>query len=143
MDPTFRLRTLEEAGLVHPRADDVATPLFTGSLSFFLPDDKVQVKYEMLRAHILDGFTVSEAARVHGYSRAAYYLILHAFEQQGMLGLLDEQRGRRGPLKLTPEIQAYITAADPSRSGAELAREIERCFGVNLHRRTVEKARRG
>ena len=58
MDPAFRRRTLEEAGLVHPRADDVATPLFTGPLSFFLPDDKVQVKYEMLRAHILDGVTV-------------------------------------------------------------------------------------
>ncbi len=143
MDPATRLRTLEEAGLVHSRAEEVAAPLFTGPLSFFLPDDKVQVKYEMLRAHILDGVTASRAARVHCYSRAAFYLIRHAFEQQGMLGLLDERPGRRGPHKLTPEIQAFIATADRSRSGADLAREIARRFGVELHRRTVERARHG
>ena len=141
MDPAARLRTLEENGLVHPQALEVVAPLFTGPLSFFLPDDKIQVKYEMLRAHLLDGMTASEAARVHGYSRAAFYLVMRAFEQQGMLGLLDQRRGRRGPLKLTSEIQGFIAAADPSRSGAELAREIAGCFGVDLHRRTVERAR--
>ena len=141
MDPTARLRTLEEAGLVHPRAGDVGAPLFTGPLSFFLPDDKVQVKYEMLRAHFLDGITVSEAARVHGYSRGAFYLVLRAFKQRGMLGLLDERRGRRGPHKITPEIQAFIEGADLSQSGATLSREIALRFGVDLHRRTIERAR--
>jgi len=143
MDPVARLRTLEDAGLVHPRADEVTAPLFTGATSFFLPDDKVQVKYEMLRSHLLDGISASESARVHSYSRAAFYLILRAFDERGMLGLLDEKRGRRGPVKITPEIRSFLDAADPSRSGAVLAREIERRFGVELHRRTVERARRG
>ncbi len=143
MDPVARLRTLEETGLVHPRADQVSATLFTGDHSFFLPDDKVQVKYEMLRAHLLEGITAGESARIHGYSRAAFYLVLRAFDQRGMLGLLDEKRGRRGPLKITPDIRSFLDAADPSRSGAELAREIERRFGVGLHRRTVERARRG
>ena len=35
-----------------------------------------------------------------------------------------------------------LTAADPTASGAVLAAEVERRFGVRLHRRTVERARR-
>lgn len=143
MDPATRLRMLEESGLVHSRAEEVTAPLFTGPLSFFLPGDKVQVKYEMLRAHLLDGITASESARIHGYSRAAFYLVLRAFDERGMLGLLDGKRGRRGPVKVTPQILSFLEAADPGRSGADLAREIERHFGVALHRRTVERARRG
>ena len=77
----------------------------------------------------------------HGYSRAAFYLISAAFGEAGMRGLLDERRGRRGPLKLTPGVVAFLAAADRTVSGAELAAEIERRFGVSLHRRTIERAR--
>jgi hypothetical protein len=56
-----------------------------------------------------------------------------------MLGLLDERRGRRGPLKLTPEILAYLEEAEGS--GAAVALDVEKRFGVRLHRRTVERAR--
>ena len=59
-----------------------------------------------------------------------------------MGGLVDERRGRRGPLKLTPEISAFITAADPDLSGADVAAAVTAQFGVLLHRRTVERARR-
>src|SRR6516164_11549555 len=45
-----RLAALEQAGLVHLRAGAVTAPLFAGG-GFFLAADKVQVKYEMLRAH--------------------------------------------------------------------------------------------
>ena len=50
------------------------------------------------------------AAAAHGYSRAAFYLVAAAFEQAGMAGLLDERRGRRGPVKLRPEIAEFIRA---------------------------------
>jgi transposase len=102
----------------------------------------VQVKYEMLRAHVVEGQRVRVVAADHGYSRAAFYLIAAAFGERGMAGLLDEQRGRRGPTKLTPELVAFIAAADPSLSGAELAEAIGARFGVSLHRRTIERARR-
>ena len=46
-----RMASLEQAGLVHPRADAVTAALFSSG-GFFLPADKVQVKYEMLRAHL-------------------------------------------------------------------------------------------
>ena len=48
-----RLAALERAGLVHPRAEAVTAPLFSSG-GFFLAADKVQVKYEMLRAHLAE-----------------------------------------------------------------------------------------
>ncbi len=60
-----------------------------------------------------------------------------------MVGLLDERPGRRGPLKLSPEVLAFLEARRverPEASAVELASELERAMGVALHRRTVEKA---
>ena len=142
MSKATRRRALEQAGLVHPNPEAVTAPLFESRKPFFLALDKVQVKYEMLRAHFVDGLRVTAAAEEHGYSRAAFYLVASAFRDAGMRGLLDERRGRRGPLKLTPEILAFLAAADRSLSGAELARAVKERFGVSLHRRTIERARR-
>ena len=142
MNTSRRLRTLAAAGLLHPCHDAVTAALFDGRESFFLPQDKVQVKYEMLRAHIVDGHSATQAAERHGYSRAAFYLIVAAFEAQGMQGLVDARRGRRGPLKLTPEIIEFITGTGSDVSSAHLAEQIERQFAVRVHRRTVERVRR-
>ena len=141
MTEASRVRALTEAGLVHPNAEAVIAPLFAGD-GFFLAVDKVQVKYEMLRAHVVGGIPVAQAAAAHGYSRAAFYLVAAAFAERGMQGLVDQRRGRRGPTKLTPPLVAFLAAVDPAASGAVLAAEVERRFGVRLHRRTVERARR-
>jgi transposase len=130
---------LTEAGLLHPNPDAVLAPLFADGSGFFLAADKVQVKYEMLRARLVDGLPVAEAAAAHGYSRAAFYLVVAAFEQLGMVGLLDERRGRRGPIKLRPEIVDFIRAG--TGSGAQIAEQVADRFGVVLHRRTVERVR--
>ncbi|HYA52960.1 MAG TPA: helix-turn-helix domain-containing protein [Streptosporangiaceae bacterium] len=140
MSETTRLRALAEVGLLHPNPEAVVASLFTGGSGFFLASDKVQVKYEMLRAHLLDGLPVSEAAAAHGYSRAAFYLVAAAFDQSGMAGLIDERRGRRGPVKLRPEIVDFIRA--DTGSGAQIAEQVADRFGVRLHRRTVERVRR-
>jgi transposase len=142
MATSSRGRALQAAGLVHPNLAGVTAVLFDGSRPFFLAEDKVQVKYEMLRAHVVDGTSVRTAADTHGYSRAAFYLVAEAFAEAGMTGLLDERRGRRGPLKLSPEIVAFLAAADPRLSGAALAEAVASQFGVSLHRRTIERARR-
>ena len=139
MTQASRLAALERAGLVHPRAEAVTAPLFSCG-GFFLAADKVQVKYEMLRAHFADGDPVTQAASAHGYSRAAFYLVAAAFAESGMTGLLDERRGRRGPVKLSPEIAEFIRSAPPT-SGAALAEQVAERFGVVLHRRTIERAR--
>jgi transposase len=132
---------LEAAGLLHPNPEAVTASLFAGSPGFFRADDKVQVKYEMLRAHLVDGVSVTDSAATHGYSRASFYLVASAYAEAGMAGLVDERRGRRGPLKLTDEIVQFIAAADPALSGADVAHDIATRFGVVLHRRTVERAR--
>ena len=141
MSSGSRRRALEIAGLVHPHPGSVTAAMFAAGNEFFFADDRVQVKYEMLRAHYVDGVSVTAAADAHGYSRAAFYLISGSFTEIGMTGLLNEHRGRRGPIKLTDEIVAFITAADPNRSGAEIADDVAERFGVALHRRTVERAR--
>ena len=79
MTEASRVRALTEAGLVHPNAEAVIAPLFAGD-GFFLAVDKVQVKYEMLRAHLVDGINVTDAAATHGYSRAGFYLVQAAFD---------------------------------------------------------------
>ena len=134
-----RLAALEQAGLVHPRAEAVTAPLFSSG-GFFLAADKVQVKYEMLRAHLAEHVPATAAAAAHGYSRAAFYLVASSFEQAGMAGLLDDRRGRRGPVKLRGEIAEFIRSAPPT-SGAALAGQVADRFGVVLHRRTIERAR--
>ena len=45
----------------------VATPLFDGKRSFFVSADKTQVKYEMLRAHVVDRLSATETARYYWY----------------------------------------------------------------------------
>jgi len=134
-----RLAALSEAGLLHPHPDAVRAALFTGGGGFFLPADKVQVKYEMLRAHLVDGLPVTDAAAAHGYSRAAFYLVAASFSESGMSGLLDEARGRRGPVKLRPEIVAFIR--DSEAGAGELVEQVADRYGVRLHRRTIERAR--
>ena len=138
MSDASRLRALAESGLLHPSPESVVAPLFTTGAGFFLAEDKVQVKYEMLRAHLVEGLPVTDSAEAHGYSRAAFYLVSASFQELGMAGLLDERRGRRGPVKLTPEIVAFIRAAVPA-SGAQVADQVADRFGVRLHRRTVER----
>ena len=139
MSVASRLAALTDAGLLHAHPDAVRAALFTGGGEFFLPADKVQVKYEMLRANLVDGRPVTEAAAAHGYSRAAFYLVLAAFSESGMTGLLDDARGRRGPVKLRPEIVAFI--AESGAGAGELVDQVADRFGVRLHRRTIERAR--
>lgn len=137
-----RRRALETSGLVHPRPEAVIAAPFAGDNAFFFALDKVQVKYEMLRAHVVDGQTVTAAARAHGYSRAEFYLVAAAFEEAGMGGLVDGRRGRKGPTKLTPEVTAFLDELGEC-SAAAAAAELEATLGVRLHPRSIQRARRG
>lgn len=142
MAESARRGALERAGLLHPHPEAVQAALFVERPEFFAPFERVQVKYEMLRAHVVEGVAVTEAAAAHGYSRASFYLVQEAFEQAAMAGLLGERPGRRGPLRVSPEVVAFLEQrrrARPAASGAELAVELQQALGVRLHRRTVER----
>jgi transposase len=136
-----RRDALEAAGLVHPRPEAVSAALFQAADPFFLAADKVQVKYEMLRAHVVEGVTVTAAAGSHGYSRAEFYLVAAAFQEAGMTGLLDGRRGRKGPTKLTEGVRAFLGNLGPC-SATEAAVVLEAEMGVSLHPRSIQRARR-
>jgi transposase len=142
MSQETRRQALEASALVHPNPEAVSAALFVAGDPFFFALDKVQVKYEMLRSHVVDGISVTDAAAAHGYSRGGFYLVTAAFAERGMAGLVDERRGRRGPLRVTDEIVEFLRSAPAESSGAALVGEVERRFGVALHKRTVERARR-
>jgi transposase len=141
MSHQTRREALELSGLVHPRPEAVSAAVFAAGDPFFMALDKVQVKYEMLRAHVLDGDTVTAAAAAHGYSRAEFYLVAAAFEEAGMTGLLDERRGRKGPTKLTAEVLAFIDGLVEC-SAADAAARVEAALGVRVHPRSIQRVRR-
>ncbi|MFQ5853387.1 MAG: transposase [Candidatus Binatia bacterium] len=134
---------LEAAGALNPKPEQVEDQKFRLPQGFFDPWDKVQVKYEMLRAHEVDGENISEAAPRFGYTRESFYTSKERFETEGIPGLVDRKRGRKGPDKLTEEILEFLRQSkrqDPRLSGARLCGMVRERYGVKLHKRTVEKA---
>ena len=134
-------QALERARLLHPHPDKVLSPLFE-RIVFFDPNDKLQVKYEMLRSHEVEAVPVHRAAPLFGYTRQGFYQVQQAFREQGMAGLLEKKRGRKGPVKCTPEIVAFVVRQkqlEPELSGRELAERVLEEHGVRMHRRTIEK----
>jgi transposase len=132
---------LEAAGVLNPKPEEVEDQKFSLP-GFFDPRDKVQVKYEMLRAHEVDSESISEAAPRFGYTRESFYTSKERFETEGIPGLVDRKRGRKGPDKLTEEILEFLRQSkrqDPRLSGARLCEMVTQRYGVKLHKRTVEK----
>ena len=136
-----KLQALEKAGALYKRAERVQSPLFE-RLDFFDARDTLQVKYEMLRSHEIDDLPISRAAEQFGYTRQAYYQIRDAFAREGIPGLAGKKRGRKGPVKCTPEVVAFLVEEKQRNrelTGEELAERLLANKGVELHRRTIEK----
>ena len=132
---------LAEAGALHSHPERVRAAVFD-QYRFFDPLDKVQVKYEMLRAHAIEGRHVVALAEEFGFSRETYYASLAAFEAWGVPGLADGKAGRPGPLKLTDEAARWVLELHrrhPALSGRELAERLAQDQGVEVHRRTIER----
>lgn len=132
---------LEAAGALHPHPERVRAEVFLRH-RFFDALDKVQVKYEMLRAHAIEGQSVVAASATFGFSRETFYAVLRALEEFGVVGLTDEKRGRRGPVKLTEEAIAWVRAlarAQPDMSGRQIAEVLAEEKGIEVHRRTIER----
>ena len=97
---------LREARCLNPHPERVSDERFLAE-EFFDARDTVQVKYEMVRAVLVDGEPVTAAAAAFGYSRQTYYQAAAALEQSGLDGLLATKPGPRGGHKLTEEILAW------------------------------------
>ena len=78
-----KLASLRAASVLHPDPDRVSDPLFHDHPTFFDANDLLQVRYEMLRAHLLDHHRVVALCRRYGLSRQSFYTVQARFEAAG------------------------------------------------------------
>lgn len=132
---------LQKHRLINLLPERVKCKLFHEN-EFFDPLDKMQVKYEMLRVHSVEGRNVKAAAEEFGMSRQSFYDTAKTFEEEGMAGLAGKKRGRKGPQKCTSEVVSLLLdrkEKEPDLSGSQLAEWLREEKAIDLHRRTVEK----
>jgi transposase len=137
-----KVAALRAAGALHPRPEAVQDEAFAHQ-EFFDRRDRVQVKYEMLRRHRVDGRPVTEVATAFGASRQAFYAAETAFTAAGLPGLLPRPRGPKRAHKCTDEILEFVEqqrVEAPSRSAAAMADAVREHFGVAIHPRSLARA---
>jgi len=138
MNTLAKKKALVASGTLNPHPEAVRSDLFT--MDFFDPCDRAQVKYEMLRAHSVDGDPVTEACRQFGFSRESFYQIQQAFRQLGFSSFLPGKRGRKGPVKLKGEMLKFALEKkkeNPDIDPGRLAALIKERYGTDIHRTTV------
>jgi transposase len=133
---------LRAHGSLNPHPEAVTSALFQHS-DFFDPLDLVQVKYEMLRCAEAENQPVSRAAQEFGFSRPSFYQAQASFQESGLSGLIPQKRGPREAHKLTDAVMEFVEqvrSAEPSLRWQELADRIKQRFGMEVHRRSIERA---
>lgn len=134
-----KIEALRREGALHPRPEAVLDEAFRRE-EFLDPRDRVQVKYEMLRRHRLEGKPVTESAAAFGVSRQAFYSAQSAFEREGLPGLVPARRGPRRAHKCTDEVLDFAEGWRPDRPGQTLAEAVRDRFGVTVHPRSIRRA---
>src|SRR5215831_7243584 len=140
--PDPKTQELKRTGTLNPRPGAVADALFKEN-PFFDPRDLLQVRYEMIRRHNVEGASIVEVAAGFGVSRPTVYQAQAAFQQGGLSGLLPRQRGPKEGHKLSAEVIAYVRtlrAAEPGLTTASCVRAVQERFGIAIHRRSLERA---
>jgi len=136
-----KARFLAAQQALHPHPERIKDAQFQQS-EFFDRRDLVQVRYELLRRHLVEARPVTEIIRDFGVSRQMFYVLLRMFQQEGLSGLLPRKRGPRGAHKCSAAIVAFVASRReelPGRSTQELAEDVAGKFGVQLHPRTLER----
>ncbi len=130
---------LNQAKALNLHPEHVTAAIFK-THPFFDSEDKVQVKYEMLRAREVEGALLTKTCSIFGFSRESYRHIRQRFYLEGIAGLFGHKRGRKGPLKATEELRGFIRSEhtrDRSLTAEDLARRCYQEYGVAISRRTV------
>jgi transposase len=133
---------LRQDRALNPNPAAVRDALFASN-PFFDARDLVQVRYEMVRRHQVDGVAISEAAATFGVSRPTFYKAQSALQTAGLPGLLPSRRGPKGGHKISPEVIAFVAdlkAATPEITTSQCLEAIEARFGTKVHRRSLERA---
>lgn len=137
-----KVAALYDQGALHPHPETVKDEAFR-SQAFFDPRDLVQVRYEMLRRHHVDGRPVTEVAGTFGVSRQAFYKTDSAFKTQGAPGLLPRRRGPKRAHKCTDEILDFVEqwrTTESAEVGETVVQAVHSRFDVTIHPRSIERA---
>jgi transposase len=132
-------RALQAFRAWNPHPEKVNARLFVSD-PFFDPEDKAQVKYEMLRQREVESAPLEATCHEFGFTRESYRHLLERFRSEGMGGLFERRRGRNRPLKVNDEVRRLLRgehARDPSVGPNELASHCRAKTGVSLSRRTI------
>ena len=135
-----KVEALRRHSALHPNPNLVHDEAFRQN-QFFDARDLVQVRYEMLRRHQVDGKTVTTVAGAFGVSRQAFYTTEAAFAKMGVSGLLPRRRGPQRAHKCTDEVLDFVEqwrAASPTEKNVSEA--IKQRFGVSINPRSIERA---
>jgi len=135
----LRLASLRDQRALHPHPETIQDEVFRSD-SFFDPRDLVQVRYEMLRRHRIDGRAVSDVARSFGVSRQAFYVTDASFRKSGLPGLLPQRRGPRRAHKCTDEILDFVERLGAAEGKETVVEAVRRRFGVTINARSIERA---
>ncbi|HZE72483.1 MAG TPA: helix-turn-helix domain-containing protein [Pyrinomonadaceae bacterium] len=142
--PTQKLLELKRTGTLNPHPNTISDPLFRAN-PFFDRQDLLQVRYEMLRRHRMEGVSVVEVASAFAVSRPTFYQAQAAFDRAGLTGLVPKQRGPKEGHKLSAEVIEHVRnlkRSAPDITTIECVKAIKEEFGLSIHRRTLERALR-
>ena len=135
-----KIKALRRHGALHPHPQAVRDEAFQ-SEEFLDPHDRVQVKYEMLRRHRLEGRPVTEMAQRFGVSRQSFYLTETAFQKEGLPGLIPRRRGPKRAHKCTDEVLDFVENwRENGPHEQPLGEVVEQRFGVKIHPRSIDRA---
>ena len=143
--PGQKLLELKRTGTLNPHPAAVSDTLFREN-PFFDSKDLLQVRYEMLRRHRVDGGSVVDVSALFGVSRPTFYQAEAAFERSGLTGLVPKQRGPKEGHKLSAQVIEHVRtlkASSPGLTTVECIRAVQEKFGVTVHRRSLERAMAG
>jgi transposase len=134
-------QVLRQQGTLHANPEAVQDEAFRRG-EFFDPRDLVQVRYEMLRRHQVDGQAVTEVSAAFGVSRQAFYTTEAAFDDMGISGLLPRQRGPKRAHKCTEEILDFVEQwrEDSGPEGDDATKAVQERFGVSINPRSIDRA---
>lgn len=142
--PEQKLLELKRTGTLNPYPAAISDALFREN-PFFDRKDLLQVRYEMLRRHRVEGLSIVEAAASFAVSRPTFYQAQTAFDRAGLTGLMPRQRGPRAGHKLSGEVIEHVRnlkISSPGLTTIECVKAIKEKFGFTVHRRSLERALR-
>ena len=97
----------------------------------------------MLRRVKEDNWSITNAAAAFGFSRPSFYEAQSEFEHAGLVSFIPEKRGPREAHKLSGEVVKFIEECkvqDATLKTPDVVRLVKEKFGIDVHRRSLERA---